>query len=170
MAISRPSIHQSDDLERPRSETCNTTGTETDSGYTEALFNWNVANYLMADLMAQGATVIITRHSNSGVGPCVNERADIMNESHADVRIGVHADGGPADGRGFGNLEPVADGVNNAIITQSQVFRSDVRSAFLAGTGMPLSTYDGTDGIAPADNLAGLNLSPFRWCSSNAET
>jgi N-acetylmuramoyl-L-alanine amidase len=34
-----------------------------------------------------------------------------------------------------------------------------VRSAFLSGTQMPTSTYDGVDGIAPRDNLAGLNLS-----------
>ena len=27
-------------------ETCDTTGTETDAGYTEAQFNWNVAGYL----------------------------------------------------------------------------------------------------------------------------
>ena len=32
-------------------EPCNTTGTETDAGYTEAQYNWNVALYLQADLL-----------------------------------------------------------------------------------------------------------------------
>ena len=31
-------------------ELCDTTGTETDGGYTEAQFNWNVAGYLARDL------------------------------------------------------------------------------------------------------------------------
>jgi N-acetylmuramoyl-L-alanine amidase len=35
---------------------------------------------------------------------------------------------------------------------------TDVRNAFLAGTPMPVSTYDGTDGLEPRDDLAGLNL------------
>jgi N-acetylmuramoyl-L-alanine amidase len=140
-------------------ETCNTTGTETDSGYTEALFNWNVAQYLVADLQAEGATVVLTRHSNTGVGPCVSQRAAIANAAHANAAIAIHADGGPADGRGFAILEPAPDGINNSIISSSEELGSDVRSAFLSGTQMPTSTYDGVDGIAPRDNLAGLNLS-----------
>src|SRR5579859_5585483 len=43
------------------SETCDTTGAETNAGYTEARFNWRVALYLTADLRAIGATVVLTR-------------------------------------------------------------------------------------------------------------
>ena len=32
-------------------EGCDTTGTQTAGGYTEARFNWNVADYLRADLI-----------------------------------------------------------------------------------------------------------------------
>ena len=141
------------------SETCDTTGTETDSGYTEAQFNWNVAQYVRTDLELLGADVIFTRDSNTGVGPCVTQRAAIGNMAHADAAISIHADGGPADGRGFAILEPVADGTNDAIIAPSQVLGSDIRSAFLASTEMPISTYDGVDGIQPRDDLGGLNLS-----------
>ena len=91
-------------------ENCNTTGTQTASGYTEALFNWNVASYLVADLHRDGARVILTRHNNHGVGPCVNTRSTVLN--HTDVAIDIHADGGPTWGRGFTVLEPVADGPN----------------------------------------------------------
>jgi N-acetylmuramoyl-L-alanine amidase len=139
-------------------EDCNTTGTETDGGYTEARFNWNVATYLVADLTAEGARVVLTRHSNDGIGPCVNRRAQIMNRAHVAVAIAIHADGAPADGRGFAILEPVADGINNRSIHASYRFARILRARFLAGTEMPVSTYDGVDGLQPRDDLAGENL------------
>ncbi len=139
-------------------ETCDTTGTETDGGYTEAQFNFNVAQYLATDLRAEGAQVVLTRDSNTGVGPCVTQRAAIINAAHADAAVDIHADGGPASGRGFTVLEPVADGPNDAIITRSQNLATDMRNGFEAGTSMPISTYDGTDGLDPRDDLAGLNL------------
>jgi N-acetylmuramoyl-L-alanine amidase len=140
-------------------ETCDTTGTETDAGYTEALFNWHVALYLTADLRAEGATVVLTRTSNTGVGPCVTERAAIGNEVHANAAVSIHADGGPPGGRGFAILEPVADGVNDAIVAPSAILGADLRAAFEKGTGEPVSSYDGVNGIQPRDDLAGINLS-----------
>lgn len=141
------------------SEACDTTGAQTDGGYTEAQFNWNVARYVTASLRAQGATVVLTRTSDTGVGPCVTERAAIGNAVHANAAISIHADGGPPDGRGFAILEPVTDGTNNAIVAPSAVLGADLRAAFAAGTGEPVSSYDGIDGIQPRDNLAGINLS-----------
>jgi N-acetylmuramoyl-L-alanine amidase len=140
------------------SETCDTTGTSTDAGYTEAQFNWNVAGYLSADLTVAGAKVVLTRHSNGGIGPCVNTRARIIDRAHANVAIDIHADGGPPSGRGFTVLEPVADGVNDKVIGSSDRFARALRSSFESGAGMPLSTYDGVDGLQPRDDLAGLNL------------
>jgi N-acetylmuramoyl-L-alanine amidase len=140
-------------------ETCDTTGTETDGGYTEALFNWHVALDLTADLRAEGATVVLTRTSNTGVGPCVTERAAIGNEAHANAAVSIHADGGPPGGRGFAILEPVADGINDAIVGPSAVLGADLRAAFEKGTGEPVSSYDGINGIQPRDDLAGINLS-----------
>ncbi len=139
-------------------ETCDTTGTETDGGYTEAQFNWNVAGYLTADLKADGAKVVLTRHNNSSVGPCVNTRARILDRAHVNVAVDIHADGGPPSGRGFTVLEPVDDGVNAKVITSSDRFARVLRSSFASGTGMPISTYDGVDGLQPRDDLAGLNL------------
>ena len=139
-------------------ETCDTTGTETDGGYTEARFNWNVARYLTADLRAEGAKVVLTRRSNNGVGPCVTTRSQIINRAHANVAIDIHADGGPPDGRGFAILEPVADGPNDRVIATSKLFGRELRQHYLAVTHMPVSTYDGVDGITYRDDLAGLNL------------
>jgi len=139
-------------------ETCDTTGTATASGYTEAQFNFSVATDLRADLIADGARVVMTRDSNNGVGPCVTTRAQIINRAHANVAIDIHADGGPADGRGFTVLEPIADGPNNKVIGASIAFGTDVRAAMLAYTTMPESTYYGNYGIITRDDLAGLNL------------
>jgi len=139
-------------------EGCDTTGTQTDSGYTEAQYNWNVASFLAADLRAEGAKVVLTRHSNDGIGPCVNTRAEIIDRAHADVAIDIHADGGPAGGRGVTVLEPVADGPNDKVIAASKRFGRILLARYRAITGMPDSTYDGVDGFEPRDNLAGLNL------------
>lgn len=141
------------------SETCDTTGAETDGGYTEAQFNWNVARYLTADLRAAGATVVLTRTSNTGVGPCVTERAALGNRAHANAAVSIHADGGPPGGRGFAILEPVADGINDAIVGPSARLGTDLRNRFLAGTGEPVSSYAGVNGIQPRDDLGGTNLS-----------
>jgi N-acetylmuramoyl-L-alanine amidase len=139
-------------------ETCDTTGTETDGGYSEARFNFSVATFLTADLRAEGAKVVLTRTSNSGVGPCVTTRAQIIDRAHAGVAIDIHADGGPPGGRGFTVLEPVADGPNDRVIGASKTFGRDLLESYRAVTGMPLSTYDGVGGIALRTDLAGLNL------------
>ena len=139
-------------------EACDTTGTETAGGYTEAQFNFDVASYLEADLAAEGAQVVLTRPNNSGVGPCVTTRAASLNDAHADVAVDIHADGGPVGGRGFAVLEPVADGPNNPVIATSSAFATILRDTFAADTGMPVSSYDGVDGLQPRNDLAGLNL------------
>ncbi len=139
-------------------EDCDTTGTQTAGGYTEARFNWNVAVYLRADLIRLGARVVMTRTGNQGVGPCVDTRARILDRAHAAVSIDIHADYGPSSGRGFTILEPVADGPNDAVINPSDRFGRDVHAAVLRYTKVPVSDYYGHDGYISRDDLAGLNL------------
>ncbi len=139
-------------------EGCDTTGTQTAAGYTEALFNFNVAVDLRAYLRKDGARVVMTRPSNHGLGPCVNKRSQIINAARANVAIDIHADGGPSWGRGFTVLEPVADGPNDGVIASSLRFGSYVHRAFLTGTPFRTSDYYGHDGYILRDDLAGLNL------------
>jgi N-acetylmuramoyl-L-alanine amidase len=139
-------------------EPCDTTGTATAGGYPEALFNFRVASRLAARLRSLGARVVMTRHGNRGVGPCITTRARILDRARADVAIDVHADGGPPGGRGFAILEPVADGPNDGVIGSSRRFARVLRGRYLAITGMPVSDYDGRRGLARRDDLAGLNL------------
>jgi N-acetylmuramoyl-L-alanine amidase len=142
-------------------EDCDTTGTQTDwaHAFTEALFNWHVASYLKADLVKDGAKVVMTRPSNKGHGPCVNKRSFIINGAHANVAVDIHADGAYCAGcRGFALLEPVADGPNDKVIHSSRTFGADIKAAMLALKKMPVSNYDGTNGVSYRDDLAGLNL------------
>ncbi len=139
-------------------ENCNTTGTRTAAGYTEAQFNWNVASYLASYLRKDGAKVVLTRHNNNGIGPCVNTRSFVLNKAHANVAIDIHADGGPTWGRGFTVLEPVADGPNDKVIASSLRFGSYVHSAFITDTPMRPANYYGHDGYIFRNDLAGLNL------------
>jgi N-acetylmuramoyl-L-alanine amidase len=139
---------------------CDTTGTAAPDGYRETDFNWSVGEHLKALLQAAGAMVVMTRSSNTGVGPCVNERAAIGNRAHSDAAISIHADGGPPDGSGFAILipAPIPGGSDRAIIAPSRRLGVDLRGALL-GIGLHTSTYDGVDGLAPRTDLGGLNLS-----------
>jgi N-acetylmuramoyl-L-alanine amidase len=139
-------------------EDCDTAGTETDSGYAEDRFNFRVAEFLRRDLRRDGGRVVMTRSNNHGKGPCVNARAQILNRAHSDVAIDIHADGGPAAGRGFAILEPVKDKENRHVIASSARFGKLLRGTVLAGTAMPESSYDGRHGITHRGDLAGLNL------------
>ena len=139
---------------------CDTSGTETNDGYPEHAFTFDVATQAAADLRARGATVFLTRPDDNGVGPCVDARAASGGLHHANVAISIHADGGPADGRGFHVLPPAGcSGCNNDIVAPSAAFATILRDTFRSETPMPTSTYLGTDGIMPRTDLAGINLS-----------
>jgi N-acetylmuramoyl-L-alanine amidase len=88
----------------------------------------------------------------------VNRRARILDQGHANVSIDIHADYGPASGRGFTVLQPVADGTNNKVIKSSVRFGHDVHAAMLTGTPMRISDYYGSNGYIFRNDLAGLNL------------
>ena len=87
---------------------CNTTGTATNAGFPEATFTWKVAKRLKPLLEAQGATVLMTRTSNTrnAYGPCVWDRAGFANANKADALISIHADGAPAGAHGFFAIAP----------------------------------------------------------------
>ena len=144
-------------------EPCDTAGTSTASGYTEHAFNFDVATRLAALLQAGGATVVLTRSTDTGVGPCVDVRAAIGNDAASDAAISIHGDGGPVTGRGFAvdTPLPVVSSIsdNRAIVGPSALLGQDVRQSFLADTGEPVSDYAGSDGIDPRSDLGGLNLS-----------
>ncbi len=142
------------------SKPCDTTGTQTDGGYTEHAFNFDVAVRLARLLRAEGATVILTRSNDQGVGPCITQRAAIGNRAHADAAISIHADGGPPSGSGFEVIEPgLVPGYTDAIVGPSARLGLDIRNAYHRITGEPYSDYVGQNGIDVRTDLGGLNLS-----------
>ncbi len=139
---------------------CDTAGAETDSGYPEHAFNFDVAIRLAKLLRKDGAKVVLTRHSDTGVGPCVTQRAAIGNRAHASAAISIHADGGPAGGSGFEVIEPgLVPGYTNKIIGPSRRLGLDIRNEYHATTGEPYSDYVGMAGLDVRTDLGGLNLS-----------
>jgi N-acetylmuramoyl-L-alanine amidase len=141
------------------SKACDTTGTVTNDGYTEAAYNFDVATRLAALLRTAGATVVLTRPDNTGFGPCVTKRADIGNQAHADAALSIHADGGPSGGRGFHVIQPAPVAANSAIVAPSDRLALDVRRDYQGATGMPFSTYAGSNALETRSDLGGLNMS-----------
>jgi N-acetylmuramoyl-L-alanine amidase len=139
---------------------CDTTGTATASGYAEPAFTWDVAVRLRRMLRASGATVVLTRPSDAGWGPCITERAAIGNRARADAAVSIHADGGPASGRGFHVIYPPAiRGLTADIARPSKCLALAMRRTYRAGTGLPYATYLGGSGLSVRSDLGGLNLS-----------
>jgi N-acetylmuramoyl-L-alanine amidase len=139
---------------------CDTAGTQTADGYTEAAYNLDVGLRLRRVLKALGAKVVMTRTTNHGVGPCINRRAAIGNRAHADAAISIHADGGPSSGRGFHVIYPTPiRGLTDDIAARSKQLALDIRAAYEQGTHMPRADYLGSDGLDERSDLGGLNLS-----------
>ncbi|MEW9549659.1 N-acetylmuramoyl-L-alanine amidase [Nonomuraea sp. NPDC050783] len=139
---------------------CDTTGTSTNDGYSEAAFTWDVSTRLARILRSRGATVKLTRSGNTGVGPCITQRAAIGNKAKADAAISIHADGaGPKD-HGFHIIMPKKiGGPVDKVVGSSGKLGLAVRDAYRKGTGVPYSTYIGRDALDYRSDLGGLNLS-----------
>ncbi|MFK0115714.1 N-acetylmuramoyl-L-alanine amidase [Streptomyces sp. NPDC090994] len=143
---------------------CDTTGTATNAGYTEARFTLDVAHRLRDLLQEQGATVKLTQDGDREYGPCVDERARIGNEARADAAISIHADGSAAGNRGFHVILPgaVHQGAadTRAIVAPSADLGQRVADGFGRETGTAPANYlGGGTGLVTRTDLGGLNLS-----------
>lgn len=114
---------------------------------------------LTPHLQALGANVVLTRHSNAGVGPCVNERAEVANRAGAAADVAIHADGNETEGAdGFDVIYPPVDEmVAPEMARPSRKLAVDIRNA-LVQSGISPANYVGHDGLDARDDLAGLNL------------
>ncbi|MEV2249299.1 N-acetylmuramoyl-L-alanine amidase [Streptomyces sp. NPDC050147] len=143
---------------------CDTTGTSTNNGYSEAQFTLDVSRRLRTLLEKQGATVKFTQDGDRPWGPCVDERARIGNNARADAVVSVHADGSAAGNRGFHVILPASVKAGAAdtskIVAPSRDLGERVAGKFLLATGSAPSNYvgDGT-GLDVRKDLGGLNLS-----------
>ncbi len=99
---------------------CATVGTTTVDGYPEHALNWDVALRVKARLEALGATVLMTRSSDTGVGPCADERGRFGTANGADLTVAIHGDGSASSNRGFYVMRPgLVDGFTDDIHASS---------------------------------------------------
>lgn len=139
---------------------CNTTGTATNSGFPEATFTWRVAHALRTRLRALGATVHLTRTTNSrnDWGPCVDARGRFGARVHADVEISLHGDGAASSRHGFFVIRPgLRRGYTGDIRKPSRRFARAVHAGLLAA-GFARSTSYGGDGYDVRRDLGTLNM------------
>ena len=99
------------------------------------------------------------RSDDTGWGPCIDERARIGTNARSAAVVSIHADGGPATGRGFFVIAPtLIPKLTDDVFEPSSRLASKVRDAVRAGTSMPTSTYAGSNGFMTSGIYGGLNL------------
>lgn len=138
---------------------CQTTGTATAAGYAEHSLNWDVVMRIRDQLTALGVRTGLSRDNDSAAGPCVDQRAAAANASRPDAIVSIHADGGPASGRGF-HVNYSSPALNDAQAGPALELAGAIRDS-LAAAGIPASDYLGSDGLYGRADLAGLNLAQY---------
>ncbi len=140
---------------------CNTTGTSTDAGYPESAFTMSVAGFAKKQLEALGATVHLTRTSESTAlwGPCIDERGRAGARYDADAVVSIHADGAASSRHGFFVIRPaLRDGWTDDVYADSRVLSRAIHHG-LEGVGLPVANYYGGDGYDTRGDLGTLNWS-----------
>ena len=138
---------------------CQTSGTDTASGYAEHTFNWDTVLRIRAALSQLGVRTAMSRGNDDAVGPCVDERAAMANALAPNAVVSIHADGGPPTGRGFHILYS-SPPLNQAQAGPSVQFARIMRDR-LSNSGIPPATYIGSNGLNPRTDIAGLNLAQY---------
>ncbi|OEJ98243.1 N-acetylmuramoyl-L-alanine amidase [Streptomyces thermolilacinus SPC6] len=160
-------INKQVDIGTNRKE-CDTTGTSTRDGYTEAAFTLDVAHRLRTALERLGATVELTHDADRPFGPCIDERARIGNRAGggkgAHAVVSVHADGSAVGNRGHHVILPglVKAGTADTapIVEPSRRLGERIAAEFARATGSAPANYlGGGTGLDVREDLGGLNLS-----------
>jgi N-acetylmuramoyl-L-alanine amidase len=138
---------------------CNTSGTATNDGYPEHSFSWDVVQNIRNALEQLGIRTTMTRDSDNGVGPCVDQRAALANAAHPDAIVSIHADGGPPTGHGF-HVNYSSPPLSDIQVGPSVQLATTMRDA-LTASGLQESNYIGAQGLYGRADLAGLNLAQY---------
>ncbi|MFE3192719.1 N-acetylmuramoyl-L-alanine amidase [Nocardia sp. NPDC059240] len=147
---------------RGGTKACQTTGMTSLHGVAEHTINWNVAQLVRTSLEGLGAHVVMSRPDDTGWGGCVDERAQAANASGADVALSIHADSGPASGRGFHLIVPQLP-VPDAKVSEVQSGKGldaskAMRDAYVQA-GYQVAGYNGAvDGLQTRADIAGPAL------------
>ncbi|MEV0673043.1 Rv3717 family N-acetylmuramoyl-L-alanine amidase [Mycobacterium sp. NPDC050441] len=138
---------------------CQASGTSTEDGFPEHTFTWDTTLRVRAILTQMGVRTAMSRGNDNALGPCVDERASMANALRPNAIVSIHADGGPANGRGFHVLYS-SPPLNNVQAGPSVQFAKTMRDQ-LSASGIPPATYIGSGGLDARSDIAGLNLAQF---------
>jgi N-acetylmuramoyl-L-alanine amidase len=138
---------------------CQASGTSTDDGFPEHTFTWDTTLRIRQALTALGVRTAMSRGDDTGLGPCVDQRAAMANSLKPNAVVSIHADGGPPTGRGFHVLYS-SPPLNDVQAGPSVQFASVMRDQLKASGFVP-STYVGSAGLNPRSDIAGLNLAQY---------
>jgi N-acetylmuramoyl-L-alanine amidase len=144
---------------RGGTKNCQESGTSAADGYPEHTFTWETTLRIRQALTALGVRTAMSRGDDTGLGPCVDERAAMANALKPNAVVSIHADGGPPTGRGFHVLysSPPLNQVQAGPSVQfAQVMRDQLQAS-----GLVPSTYIGSGGLNPRSDIAGLNLAQY---------
>lgn len=158
-AVNDASINQPVPNGRGGTKPCQTSGAAADDGYPEHAFTWTVVGLIADALNQMGVHTQLSRDSDNGVGPCIDQRAAAANAMRPDAIVSIHADGGPPSGSGFHvnySSPPLGDVQSGPAVQLAHA----VRNA-LAQSGLQPANYIGSDGLYGRDDLAGLNLAQY---------
>ncbi|MGW4241485.1 N-acetylmuramoyl-L-alanine amidase [Nocardia sp. NPDC004722] len=147
---------------RGGTKACQTTGMTSLHGVAEHTINWNVAQLVRTSLEGLGAHVVMSRPDDTGWGGCVDERAQAANASGADVALSIHADSGPATGRGFHLIVPqlpVPDAKVSEVQSGAGLAASKAMRDAYVQAGYQVAGYNGAvDGLQTRADIAGPAL------------
>ena len=138
---------------------CQASGTAANDGYPEHTFTWETVLRIRQELTQLGVRTAMSRGNDDALGPCVDERAAMANALHPDAIVSIHADGGPATGRGF-HVNYSSPPLNDAQAGPAVQFAQTMRDQ-LQGSGIAPANYIGQGGLNPRSDLTGLNLAQY---------
>jgi N-acetylmuramoyl-L-alanine amidase len=144
---------------RGGTKNCQASGTTTNSGYPEHTFTWDTALRVRAELNALGVRTALSRGNDTGLGPCIDARANTANSLRPNAILSIHADGGPPSGRGF-HVNYSAPPLNQVQAGPSVQYARIMRDQ-LQASGIPPANYIGQNGLYGRSDLAGLNLAQY---------
>lgn len=158
-AVNDASINRQVPNGRGGTKACQTSGTATSDGYPEHAFTWAVVALISESLNQVGVRTQISRPDDDSVGPCVDQRAAEANAMRPDAIVSIHADGGPASGRGF-HVNYSSPPLNDVQAGPAVRLATMMRDA-LAEAGFQPANYIGAGGLYGRADLAGLNLAQY---------
>ncbi|WP_407666342.1 Rv3717 family N-acetylmuramoyl-L-alanine amidase [Mycobacterium pinniadriaticum] len=138
---------------------CQTSGTATNDGFGEHTFNWDTVLLIRQMLTQLGVRTAMSRGNDDQVAACIDERAAVANSLRPNAIVSIHADGGPATGRGF-HVNYSSPPLNQAQAGPSIQLARIMRDQLVA-SGLPAANYIGSDGLYGRSDLAGLNLAQY---------